>query len=129
MRSIEEVLAALQNSSFRRGFKLRGKDLTYLRQKGLAVILEHARDFLAKRLQPAVIPNDGKQTPFRGHPVFVAQHATACCCRHCLEKWHRIPRGRELSPDELAYVLTVLARWLEKESGISSCNIHSGHIR
>ncbi len=25
--------------------------------------------------------NDGKQTPFRGHPVFTAQHATATCCR------------------------------------------------
>ena len=115
MRPLDEVFAALKKSSFRQGFRLRGKDLAYLQQKGLPVVLAHAHDFLVKRLQPAVIVNDGKQTPFRGHPVFVAQHATACCCRHCLQKWHRIPRGRELSAEELAYVLTVLERWLTNE--------------
>lgn len=120
MRPVDEVFAALQKSAFRKGFRLRGKDLVYLQQKGMAVVLQHAQDFLAKRLQPAVIPNDGKQTPFRGHPVFVAQHATACCCRHCLEKWHYIPRGRDLSAEELAYVLKVLERWLDKENRGSS---------
>ena len=56
--------------------------------------------FIRKRLAPAVIPNDGKQTPMRGHPVFIAQHATGCCCRGCFEKWHRIPAGRELTDEE-----------------------------
>lgn len=116
MRTLDEVFAALQKSSFRRSFHLRDKEAQYLQQKGLPVVLDHARDFIGKRLQPAHIPNDGKQTPFKGHPVFIAQHATACCCRGCLEKWHRIPQGRELDADELAYVLEVLERWLEMES-------------
>lgn len=94
--------------------------MAVLRSKGMEVILSHARDLLGKRLLPAVIPNDGKQTPFRGHPVFVAQHATACCCRGCLEKWHRIPRGRELSVEERDYVLRVLERWLRQESELSA---------
>lgn len=115
MRNLDELFAALARSSFRRGFRLRGKDLAYLQTKGLPLVLTHAEDFINKRLAPAVIPNDGKQTPFRGHPVFVAQHATACCCRGCLEKWHRIPPGRELSIEERAYLLTVLERWLREE--------------
>jgi hypothetical protein len=116
MRNLDDIFAALKNSAFRRGFHLRGKELDYLRSKGLPVVLTHAEDFIAKRLAPAIIPNDGKQTPFRGHPVFVAQHATACCCRGCLEKWHRIPRGRELTMEEHAYVRAVLERWLRNET-------------
>jgi hypothetical protein len=112
MRDLDDLFAALAKSNFRRSFHLRGKDLAYLHSKGLPEVLVHAEDFIAKRLAPAVIANDGKQTPFRGHPVFVAQHATACCCRGCLEKWHRIPRGRELTSEEKAYVAAVLERWL-----------------
>ncbi|OAJ69748.1 DUF4186 domain-containing protein [Methylobacillus sp. MM3] len=117
MRDLDDLFAALETSSFRRGFQLRGKDRDYLREKGLPVVLSHAQDFIAKRLSPAVIPNDGKQTPFRGHPVFVAQHATACCCRGCLEKWHRIPQGRALTPEEEKHVLATLERWLQAQSG------------
>jgi hypothetical protein len=115
MRNIDDLFAGLARSAFRRRFHLAGKDLAYLRDKGLPVVLAHAEDFVARRLAPAAIPNDGKQTPFRGHPVFVAQHATACCCRGCLEKWHRIPPGRALTPEEAAYVRAVLERWLRTE--------------
>jgi Domain of unknown function (DUF4186) len=64
-----------------------------LRALGMEVIREHAGELLGKRLAPAEPRNDGKQTPYRGHPVFVAQHATATCCRTCLERWHGIPKG------------------------------------
>jgi hypothetical protein len=109
---LDELFATLRRSSFRSRFSLRGKELEYLRAKGLATVLEHAGDLIGKRLAPADPANDGKQTPFRNHPVFVAQHATATCCRGCLEKWHRIPRGRALSEVEQRYVVGVIARWL-----------------
>ena len=115
MRTQDQLFAALSRSAFRRSFHLHGREWDYLASKGLPVVLQHAEDFIARRLAPANIANDGKQTPFRGHPVFVAQHATACCCRKCLEKWHHIPPGRALTPDELAYVLNVLERWLQLE--------------
>ena len=92
-------------SSFRRGFRLREPELGYLRNKGLEVVLEHAADFIEKRLAPANPINDGKQTPFRHHPVFVAQHATATCCRGCLAQWHHIPAGKPLMPEEKQYIL------------------------
>ncbi len=115
MRDLDALFVALSQSGFRRSFTLRGKDLAYLRSKGMTAVLEHASDFIARRLAPAVIANDGKQTPYRGHPVFVAQHATACCCRGCLEKWHGIQSGRALTDEETAHVLAALERWLRQQ--------------
>jgi len=112
MRDLDELFEALATSAFRKKFRLQGKDLDYLRAKGLSTVSVHARDFIARRLAPAVPANDGKQTPFRGHPVFVAQHATACCCRGCLEKWHKVPKGHALTPEEQDYLVAVVEKWL-----------------
>jgi Domain of unknown function (DUF4186) len=112
---LDEVFAALAASPFRQRFRLRGKELEYLRRKGLPVVLEHAADFVEKRLAPASPARDGKQTPMRYHPVFIAQHATATCCRGCLQKWHAIPKGRALEATEKAYVVEVIKTWLARE--------------
>lgn len=120
MKDIDDVLAALSRSAFRRRFKLSGKDRTYVATKGLAAVLGHAKGFIEKRLAPANPTHDGKQTPYRGHPVFVAQHATGTCCRGCLAKWHGIARGRPLEAAERDYVAAVLERWLKREVGDDS---------
>ncbi len=113
--TIGEALDKLQKSDFRAGFHLSRQDREYIAQKGLPVIRQHAADFVGKRLAPAEIPNDGKQTPMRGHPVFVAQHACACCCRGCLEKWYRIPKGRPLTEAEQAGIVALLMAWITRE--------------
>lgn len=115
MRNMDEVFNALSGSAFRRAFSLGVKERDYLKAKGMPTVLEHAHDFIGQRLAPAEPSNDGKQTPFRGHPVFIAQHATATCCRGCLEKWHRIPKGRELGPAERDHVVAAIRRWLESQ--------------
>lgn len=115
MRDKDALFAALSGSAFRSSCRLHGKELAYLREKGLPAVLQHARDFIDQRLAPAMPANDGKQTPFRGHPVFVAQHATACCCRGCLAKWHGIEAGRVLNADEQAYIVAVLERWMHAQ--------------
>ena len=120
MRDLEELFAALGASQFRRGFRLRGKELAYLRSKGLRAVLEHASDFIDKRLAPAYPANDGKQTPMRGHPVFIAQHATATCCRGCLAKWHKIDVGRALSDKEVEHVLGVIAAWIALQGKVEA---------
>ena len=114
-RNLDEVFAALARSAFRRRFRLRGRELDYLRTKGLPTVLEHAASFIEQRLAPAAPANDGRQTPMGNHPAFVAQHATGTCCRGCLEKWHRISRGRRLETAEKDYVLAVLKRWLASQ--------------
>ena len=115
MQNIESVLNNLSKSNFRSKFHLKPKDIEYINEKGMDKIREHAFDFISKRLRPETITNDGKQTPMRGHPVFVAQHATATCCRGCLEKWHRIPKGRELTEAEQEYVVNVIMEWIGRE--------------
>lgn len=105
----------LAKSAFRSRFRLTQKDKSYIVAKGMATIRCHAIDFVTKRLAPAVIPNDGKQTPLRGHPVFLAQHATGCCCRSCLSKWHHIPAGKQLTEEEQQYIVAVLMTWIERQ--------------
>lgn len=117
MTDIDALFRALARSAFRQRFHLKAAEAAYLQEKGLATVLDHARDFIDRRLAPPHPFNDGRQTPFRGHPVFVAQHATATCCRSCLEKWHRIPQGRALDETERLHVLAVLERWLQTELG------------
>ena len=112
---LDDVFARLAGSAFRRRFRLRGADLDYLRKRGMDLILRHADEMVAARLAPAEPPNDGAQTPMRGHPVFVAQHATATCCRGCLAKWHGIAKGRALTEEEQRYVVSVIARWLARQ--------------
>lgn len=116
MRDLDDLFRALAQSPFRSRFRLGPKERAYLAEKTLPVILEHGRRFLEERLAPAEPRNDGRQTPLRGHPIFLAQHATATCCRGCLAKWHRIAAGRPLSPAEMEHVLKALERWLVEQS-------------
>ncbi|MBN2312625.1 MAG: DUF4186 domain-containing protein [Sedimentisphaerales bacterium] len=109
---MDELFAALGRSKFRSRFRLSSKEAIYLKQKGLETILEHAHDFILKRLAQAYPANDGRQTPMRNHPVFIAQHATGTCCRKCLEKWHYIPKGQPLTEEQIDYILKVLKQWL-----------------
>lgn len=111
----KEILENLSKSKFRSSFHLKQKEVEYIKNKGAKKIKDHAYDFINKRLAPADIPNDGKQTPMKGHPVFIAQHACACCCRGCLEKWHKIPKDRCLTSKEIDYVVNLLMLWIKKE--------------
>lgn len=107
----------LSKSDFRSRFHLKSADCEYIEHKGLDTIRRHAKDFIQKRLAPAVIPNDGRQTPMRGHPVFLAQHATGCCCRGCFQKWHGIPSGRQLTAEEQRYAVEVIMEWIRRQLG------------
>lgn len=111
----EEVFERLSRSEFRSRFKLKEKDLVYVRQKGLGTIRSHAEDFIANRIAPAVIPNDGKQTPMHGHPVFIAQHATATCCRGCIEKWHGFRKDVQLTASQQCYLVDLIMEWIQKQ--------------
>lgn len=115
MQTTNEALEKLAKSKFRSSFKLDKSDIEYIENKGMDTIRLHAEDFIRKRLAPAVIPNDGKQTPTKGHPVFKAQHACACCCRGCLEKWYKVPQNRELTRIQQQKIVNLLMAWIEKQ--------------
>ena len=108
------VLDKLAKSKFRSRFKLRTKELEYIKDKGLDKIRSHACDFIRDRVAPTKPINDGKQTPMRGHPIFIAQHATATCCRGCIEKWHKFKKGVELNQKQQEYLVEVIMEWIKR---------------
>ena len=117
MIELDEAFRRLATSAFRRKFRLTGRELAYLQTWGLPHVMKQADDLIRQRLAPADPKNDGRQTPWRNHPVFVAQHATATCCRGCLEKVHEIGKGAALTAEERDYVLRVIERWLAGQVG------------
>ncbi len=116
-KNYDQILSALQRSSFRARFGLGKRDRLYIQKKGMSTIREHAVDLIRSRIAPAFPKNDGKQTPMRNHPVFIAQHATGTCCRKCLQKWHGIEKGRVLTDSEVDFVVTLIMRWIERNAG------------
>lgn len=115
--NISQALEFLKKSTFRSKFKLSKKDRQYIQDKGIEAIRQHAIDFIKGRIAFQYPKNDGKQTPMRGHPVFIAQHATATCCRGCIQKWHRIKKGKELSDPEIHFLVGLIMRWIEGRAG------------
>ena len=112
---INNKLDSLSKSKFRSSFYLRKYMINYIDEKGLDMIKRHAIDFVNEKLSPSKPKNDGKQTPVKGDPVFIAMHACGCCCRSCLNKWHNIPKGRELTKDEKEYIVSLLMIWIIRE--------------
>ena len=108
----QDIFERLSKSKFRSSFKLKQKDIDYINQKGLDTIKKHAQDFITKRIAPAFIANDGKQTPMRGHPVFIAQHATATCCRKCINKWHKFEMNVTLTQEQQNYLVDIIMHWI-----------------
>ena len=115
MQTIDQALDKLGRSKFRSGFSLTKKEKLYIEEKGMVVMRQHAVDFVRQKLAPADPPNDGKQTPMHGHPVFKAMHATACCCRGCMNKWYKIPLHKGLTESQQEKVVNLLMAWLERQ--------------
>ena len=112
---VKNILDRLSKSKFRSSFHLKDKDILYIEDKGINKIRNHAYDFVTKRLADTSNVTDGKQTPMKGHPVFIAQHATGTCCRRCLEKWHYIRKNKNMTDDDIKYVVDIIMSWIEKE--------------
>ena len=112
---IKNIFDRLSKSKFRSSFYLKDKDILYIEDKGIDKIRNHAYDFVTKRLADTSNVTDGKQTPMKGHPVFIAQHATGTCCRRCLETWHYISQNKNMTDDDIKYVVDIIMSWIEKE--------------
>ena len=113
--TLDVAIKRLKESKFRSKFHLAEKDKEYIEKNGIDIIRSHAVDFVRERLAPAYVKNDGAQTPWRGHPVFVAQHATATCCRGCLEKWFKVPKNTTLTPTQQEKIVNLIMFWIELE--------------
>lgn len=115
MSVVEDKLISLSKSKFRSSFHLRKYMIKYIDEHGLDKIREDAYFFIRNRLSDTSKYTDGKQTPMKGHPVFIAQHATATCCRGCLNKWYKIEKDRLLTEHEIDFCVALIMTWIEKE--------------
>lgn len=115
MSVIDDKLSSLSHSKFRASFHLRKYMIDYINEKGLEKIKEDAYYFIRNRLSDTSKVNDGHQTPMKGHPVFIAQHATATCCRGCLNKWYKIEKNRLLTEHEIDFCVALIMAWIKKE--------------
>jgi hypothetical protein len=91
-----------------------GHAVRHAQRKGRLLLKEATRDRLRKYLAPTEPPRDGRQTPMHGSSIFYGQHATATCCRTCLEYWHDIPKHRELTESEVEYCGKLIDLFLEQ---------------
>lgn len=115
MINYDDVFKRLAASKFRSRFKLSAADVEYVRNRGMDTIARHARELITARIAPSFISNDGHQTPMRGHPVFVAQHATATCCRGCIAKWHGFIRGTQFTDRHIDYIVGLIMAWISHQ--------------
>ena len=115
MQTRIEALYKLSQSKFRSSFHLKEKNKLYVEEKGMDVIRRHACDFVRNKLEDSYPKNDGKQTPMKNHPVFIAQHATASCCRGCLYKWYHIKPHTQLNDSQQEMIVQVIMAWIKRE--------------
>ena len=106
----------LAQSAFRSRFCLKEQHIKIFLEKGADRIFAEARLILQQRLADAMPLNDGKQTPMRGYPIFIAQHACGICCRSCLQKWHHISANRQLTAAEISKLTWFITAWIQKNS-------------
>jgi len=90
------------------------KAVNHARRKGVVGMHEAAKARIIASVALAEPVRDGRQTPWAGNALYYAQHATASCCRRCIEEWHGIPRGRALAENEIQYLVDLTGFYIEE---------------
>ena len=89
----------------------------YAHRKGKSALWLAARNTIIKAVANPSHPAQGRQTPRENKPtanaIHYAQHATASCCRLCLEEWHGIARDQPLTPDQVGYLTQLAMLYIE----------------
>lgn len=117
LRDASFTFEALKNELIRHHFwhqTIDQRAMNHALRKGRLQLNEAARQRIEKSIATAGNPRDGRQTPFEGNSLFYGQHATATCCRTCVEYWHGIPKSHDLSDDEIDYLHALLVRFLDE---------------
>lgn len=83
------------------------------KQLGLEALKAQVRPLLEKKIGKEKIFRDGTQTKKEGSAIFYAQHATATCCRKCLEYWYGIARKRKLTKAELDFCENLVVAYID----------------
>jgi hypothetical protein len=110
------VFEMLQIEMIRHHFfhlRMEQRAINYARRKGKKGLAAAVNKLIRSSVGDAEPFRDGRQTPKGGaNPIHYAQHATASCCRRCIEEWHAIPMGRALTDEEIKYLTELALRYL-----------------
>ena len=114
---IEHTVESLKHEFIRHHFwhaAIDQKADEHARRKGRLALRVAARTRVLNSVGSASPSRDGQQTPFSGNVLYYAQHATACCCRSCIEYWHAIPRGQALDQAQIDYFADLIMTYVEQ---------------
>jgi hypothetical protein len=119
LSDIDHTFEALRTELIRHAYwnvVINEKATAHARKRGKIQMLQLIRNQLKRLIGNAQPFNDGRQTSTdldSSSAIPFGQHATGTCCRRCLEYWHGIERGRELTPDELDYCAALVLRYIQ----------------
>ena len=116
-KEIASIRAKLDRDGRSAKFTLGEAEVEYIQSRGIDILRLHATDFIQKRIAPAEPKNDGHQTPTKGHPVFIAQHACGCNDRDTVETFFSLKKGKQLSEKEVTLIVDVLISWMHDQLG------------
>ena len=136
LSDLEYTVTSLERELIRHMYWHKALDqraINHARRKGLSGM----REATLHRLELSVgaprseLTRDGRQTPFQGNnAIYYAQHATATCCRRCIEAWHGIEREKPLSVEELGYMTDLVMYHIRKQiPDLAVAGIKVPHIR
>jgi hypothetical protein len=91
------------------------KAIIHALKKGRIGMREATEKGIRQRIGKAENYREGYQTPWfdKNTSVSYGQHATATCCRRCVEYWHGIPFGRDLTESEVKYLSDLVFHYLD----------------
>ncbi|MBN8674283.1 MAG: DUF4186 family protein [Chitinophagales bacterium] len=86
----------------------------FAQKRGKRKLRERARKILQQKIGKAINFREGYQTAKTGREIIhYAMHATATCCRPCMEYWHNIPMGTDLTNGQLDYATDLVMLFVE----------------
>jgi hypothetical protein len=87
-------------------------EINYTRRKGTQGLAARAEQVLRRNVFGVTGFLNDIQTPYSG-AIPAAQHATATCCRKCIEYWHGIPRDAKPTEKQIKYLRDWIMKYLK----------------
>lgn len=119
LSDVEHTVASLERELIRHVYWHKPIDqraLNHSKRKGLSGMRQAATNRLRNSVgaPSSQLPREGRQTPFSGNAIYYAQHATATCCRRCIEAWHGIEREQPLTDQQIGYMTELVMHFIQK---------------
>ena len=95
--------------------KIDDEAISKAKKRGRKAIRKKAEEIIAKKIgHPIRTHFDKMCTPKKGSEIIhYGKHATATCCRICLERWHNIPQDVDLTEQQIDYCASLIELFVD----------------